>query len=331
MSDQDGHIELERTVDSILVGARHREHPEDGLEPLMQSIQKLGLLQPVTITPDGVLVCGARRLEAIKQLGWRTVKVWVRSGISDKLTRLLAQQDENTERKALSPREQAALFEELRRLMAEDAARRQEATRFGAEETHIVVEPRDHGGASGAADSAAPRGRGNTRHQAALEVTGKASYSLLEQISAIERVAADKSLTETLRKIAEAELEAINDGAAVNPAYQRVRAAQELLAVEATPTGPVTPEETQHRTDEASDAFIPPRQRRAAAPRPPHRSLRAFLLTWRDLDGWSRFHNPNEIAAQLKAEDWEMFERVLAETVAFAGEVRALRDVRFSA
>ena len=85
MSEHDGHIELERRVDSIIVGVRHRQHPEDGIEPLMMSIQKLGLLQPVTITPDGVLVCGARRLEAVKRLGWRTLKVWVRSGISDEL------------------------------------------------------------------------------------------------------------------------------------------------------------------------------------------------------------------------------------------------------
>ena len=68
MSEHDGHIELERRVDSIVVGVRHREHPEDGIEPLMMSIKKRGLLQPVTITPDGVLVCGARRLEGAAHL-----------------------------------------------------------------------------------------------------------------------------------------------------------------------------------------------------------------------------------------------------------------------
>ena len=133
MSEHDGHIELERSVDSIVVGVRHRQHPEDGIEPLMMSIHKLGLLQPVTITPDGVLVCGARRLEAVKRLGWRTLKVWVRSGISDELSRLLAQQDENEQRKPLTHLEQAALFRELPELMTEDGARRQEASRFGAD------------------------------------------------------------------------------------------------------------------------------------------------------------------------------------------------------
>src|SRR4051794_21304580 len=118
MSEHDGHIELERRVDSIIVGGRHRQHPEEGIEPLMASIKKLGLVQPVTITPDGFLVCGARRLEAVKRLGWRTLKVWVRSGISDELNRLLSQNDENEQRKPLTPLEQAALFRELKKLMA---------------------------------------------------------------------------------------------------------------------------------------------------------------------------------------------------------------------
>ena len=94
MSDR-GHIELERSVSSIVVGERHRRDSGD-LTPLMDSMKRVGLLQPVTITPDGYLICGYRRLEAAKQLGWNTLRVWVRSGISDELTRLLAERDENT-------------------------------------------------------------------------------------------------------------------------------------------------------------------------------------------------------------------------------------------
>lgn len=335
MSDHDGHIELERSVESILIGARHRQHPGDGIESLIASIQKLGLLQPITITPDGVLVCGARRLAAVKELGWRTVKVWVRSGISDDLTRLLAQQDENTERKELTPREKAALFEELRRLVAEDAVRRQEASRFrvvGVDDTEAQAgagdspAPSTCGGPPGAGDSPAPRGHGDARHQAAVQVTGKASYQSLEHISAIERIAADKSLPGTLRRLAEAELDAIDDGAAVNPAYQRVLAAKELLTVDDNPTGPCTPQEVKELSQQAA-ASLGGRSRPGAS----RRSLRAFLLTWSDLDGWSRFYDPNEIATQLKAEDFEMFERVLAETIAFADEVRQLRAARASA
>ena len=58
MSDATGHIDLERAVCSISIGVRHRTNPEEDLAPLMRSIERLGLLQPVTITPDGVLICG---------------------------------------------------------------------------------------------------------------------------------------------------------------------------------------------------------------------------------------------------------------------------------
>src|SRR5699024_14173 len=90
-------IELERAVSSIRVGNRHRTDLGD-IDALAASIARDGLLQPPTITPDGVLVCGRRRLAAIQQLGWRVVNVWVRQGISDRLGHLLAEQDDNLNR-----------------------------------------------------------------------------------------------------------------------------------------------------------------------------------------------------------------------------------------
>ena len=58
MSRHTGHIELDRTVDSIIVGNRHRTDLGD-LDALVESIARDGLLQPLTVTIDGVLVCGA--------------------------------------------------------------------------------------------------------------------------------------------------------------------------------------------------------------------------------------------------------------------------------
>ena len=103
-----GHIELDRSVSTIVVGERHRRDTGD-LTPLMDSLKRVGLLQPVTITPDGYLICGYRRLEAAKKLGWSTLRVWVRSGISDELTRLLAERDENVTHKPPSNLEAAHL------------------------------------------------------------------------------------------------------------------------------------------------------------------------------------------------------------------------------
>ena len=47
-----GHIELERAVDSNWAGRRHREDLGD-MDTLVDSSTRDGLLQPITITPDG--------------------------------------------------------------------------------------------------------------------------------------------------------------------------------------------------------------------------------------------------------------------------------------
>ena len=73
----------------------------------------------------------ARRLEAIRLLHWRTVSVWVRSGVSTRLGHLLAEQDENAHRKPLNQLEAAALYRELKQLMTEDAQRRRHGGALG--------------------------------------------------------------------------------------------------------------------------------------------------------------------------------------------------------
>lgn len=305
MSEQSGHIQLQRTVGSIVIGSRHREELGD-IEALMRSIERVGLLQPVTITPDGVLVCGRRRLEAVKRLGWRTLKVWVRSGISDTLSRLLAERDENEQRKDLNEVEQAKLYDEISRLLKEDAARRQAATRFGS--------GAQSGSASGGGDSPPPEAAGKTRDQASRMVTGRASYHRHEQVNEIRRIAEDPMTPAVVQRAARKELAAIMDGAKVNGSYGRIK---DALALASAPVGAgATPADVERRNrgDRAS-----------AHDRGARRSVRAFLLTWGDLDGWSRYYDSNEVAAQLKDSDWEMFERVLAETFAFAEAVRELR------
>jgi ParB-like chromosome segregation protein Spo0J len=57
-----------RPVSSIRVG---------DISALAASIGRVGLINPITIASDGLLLAGARRLAAVKQLGWRTVPVIV--------------------------------------------------------------------------------------------------------------------------------------------------------------------------------------------------------------------------------------------------------------
>lgn len=54
------------------------EVPENRLRDVhdfsgLASMQRIGLLAPITITESGVLVSGRHRLEAAKSLGWRTI------------------------------------------------------------------------------------------------------------------------------------------------------------------------------------------------------------------------------------------------------------------
>ncbi len=59
-------------VDSIKIGERHRKDYGD-ITTLAKSIDEIGLLHPVVVTPDGVLIAGARRLRACQMLGWTEI------------------------------------------------------------------------------------------------------------------------------------------------------------------------------------------------------------------------------------------------------------------
>lgn len=78
---------------------RDRKRPLGDISSLAQSINELGLLNPITITADGVLVAGYHRLEACKSLGWRFIPVHVVS--LDTLNAELAEIDENLMRNEL--------------------------------------------------------------------------------------------------------------------------------------------------------------------------------------------------------------------------------------
>ena len=329
MPDIKGHIELERRIDAITVGYRHRQDLGD-LESLMTSIREVGLLQPVTITPDGVLVCGRRRLEAMRRLGEHTLKVWVRSGISDELSHLLAQQDENELRKPYTKVEQSRMYAEIRRVTDEEAAARQEATRFGGDGLH--------GGGNGAEESSAPRGSGYSRNQAARMITGKLSFAMLEQVAWIDAVSNDLDRPPTVREFAANMLEEINNGAPVDPSFRRVRAAVELASRPASDEdGRGEPPKSVEQLSAEARARAEQEERRKRGrgrgralknPTPgtlAYRSTRSFVLTWSDMEGWVSFYDVTELAAELSGSEVDRFDRVIVETLEFQARLHAAR------
>jgi ParB family chromosome partitioning protein len=64
---------------------------------------------------------------------------------------------------------------------------------------------------------------------------------------------------------------------------------------------------------------------------PHHRSLRSFILTWTELEGWSNLYDVDALARSLTTDEWERFERVAAETTVFAERLRAARLATTSA
>lgn len=118
---------VKRTIDSIKIGNRHRKDLGDIAE-LAISISQIGLINPITITSEGLLIAGHRRLEACKHLGWRLIQCVIADDIESAIARLTAEQDENTKRKEMTPAERASLGLAIEALEKPKARARQAAS-----------------------------------------------------------------------------------------------------------------------------------------------------------------------------------------------------------
>ncbi|MDA1054227.1 MAG: DNA methyltransferase [Planctomycetota bacterium] len=92
-----------RKLSDIIIGNRIRKTFD--IDGLVKSIEERGLLQPIGVRPDNTLVCGERRIRAVKKLGWSVIPVHVCKNLEDELAFLEAERDENTEREPLTPDE----------------------------------------------------------------------------------------------------------------------------------------------------------------------------------------------------------------------------------
>src|SRR3979409_1465430 len=64
------------TLSESRIGKRYRREMGD-IGGLAASMEGLGLLQPIVVTPDGTLIAGERRLRAALQLGWTYISISV--------------------------------------------------------------------------------------------------------------------------------------------------------------------------------------------------------------------------------------------------------------
>ena len=97
---------MKYSIDEIIIPLhRKRTLNRDKCEELSSSIKDIGLLQPIVITKDKVLISGLHRLEACKLLGWQEIDCIEKD--YDELNAELAEIDENLIRAELTTLERA--------------------------------------------------------------------------------------------------------------------------------------------------------------------------------------------------------------------------------
>lgn len=350
MSDSN-RVEVDWAVDQIIVGARHRKDLGD-IAALADSISQVGLLQLPTITPDGVLIYGARRLAAVKTLGWRTVNVWVRTGLSGKLAALMAERDDVVSHKQYSKVELADMYQELKAEIAADAARRQQATQFGSATRTAQSD--------GIGKLPTPLGEptGDSRAQAA-KMLG-APYKTMEKIGAIQMVAADDRYSPELRRRASEAVQQIDEGAPVDPLFitlrikvqteeldligddaeetSEVRAAARsgsMLLAKLTDEGKLSDQEMERAAHAALErVMIAKRGKKTAAPTKPRpaepaepkkKTARHFVWLWGEMATWPDDYDPNTIATEVPADKWLAFKHTMSASIDFMETVDELR------
>jgi ParB family chromosome partitioning protein len=101
-------------IEDIRVKKRIRKDLGD-IPALAESMKRLGQITPIVINKKNILIAGGRRLEAARSLGWRTINAVI-AEVSDELTSLEFEIEENTQRRDFDPGEMAAANRKLYRL-----------------------------------------------------------------------------------------------------------------------------------------------------------------------------------------------------------------------
>lgn len=124
-------------VSEVVVGKRYRQDLGD-ISGLAKSIQKIGLLQPIGVTPTKELIFGFRRLTAAKEAGLKEVPARVLN-----LDHILdGEYAENEYRKELTISERVAIGEAVEKL---SSVRRGERRDLGEPKANLPQVKRDAG------------------------------------------------------------------------------------------------------------------------------------------------------------------------------------------
>ena len=140
-------------VASIIVDRENRQRRElTGIDELAESIRKSGLINPIVVTQDHLLVAGERRLTAHQQLGFDTIAVHYAEDLSDEELQVI-ELEENIRRVDLSWQDlvrSVAKFDELKRSeepewSTEDTAEELNMSRSNVQRYQLVNQFMDEG------------------------------------------------------------------------------------------------------------------------------------------------------------------------------------------
>lgn len=115
------------SLDSVRATGRVRQDMGD-VAGLAASIESVGLLHPIVVTPDGALVAGARRIAAYRLLGRAVIPSVVAHDMASAVRLLNAERDENVCRKDFTLSEAVALKRLTEAEEKPKAAARKQAT-----------------------------------------------------------------------------------------------------------------------------------------------------------------------------------------------------------
>jgi len=109
-------------IDQIQVKKRIRQDLGN-LEPLMASLRRHGLINPILISPDFRLIAGERRFESAKRLGWRDIPVQIVED-SNQARVIELEIEENLHRKSLTSEELSEGYARLAKIRNPSPLRR---------------------------------------------------------------------------------------------------------------------------------------------------------------------------------------------------------------
>ncbi len=199
-------------VEFIQIVGRHRKDLGD-IEGLAASIKAEGLINPITVTPDGRLLAGERRLAAVRLLGKSRIEAHVVDTLGDAATAFRIERDENTQRKAMTPSELVALGQALEELERPRTAARKSAS------AHVAGRARHGLPASVPVGPLAESGRTQEIVAAALGI----SRNTYARAKSVVEAAEDETLPEEVREAAMEALTDMDSGAAsITAAHERV-------------------------------------------------------------------------------------------------------------